>query len=76
LGLNFSRYQREWTSNEGERPKRGDIVIFYVPTNKRDHFVKRCVALEKMRLSTMISICLIHFHEGDEVYLKRPTLKE
>jgi len=22
---------------EGKRPKRGDIVIFYVPTNKKDH---------------------------------------
>ncbi len=29
----------------GPRPKREDIVIFYVPKDKKTHFVKRCVAV-------------------------------
>ena len=55
---------------EGERPKRGDIVIFYVPTNKRDHFVKRCVAVGGDELLYYDKHLLIHFHEGDE-YIKK-----
>jgi len=29
---------------EGERPKRGDIVVFRYPGNDKIHYVKRCVA--------------------------------
>ena len=55
---------------EGERPKRGDIVIFYVPTNKKDHFVKRCVAVGEDEILYYDKHLLIHFHEGDE-YIKK-----
>jgi len=55
---------------EGERPKRGDIVIFYVPTNKKQHFVKRCVAVGDDELLYYDKHLLLHFHEGDE-YIKK-----
>jgi len=55
---------------EGSRPKREDIVIFYVPTNKKDHFVKRCVAVGNDELLYFNKHLLIHFHEGDE-YIKK-----
>ena len=55
---------------EGDRPKRGDIVIFYVPTNKKDHFVKRCVAVGGDEILYYDKHLLIHFHEGDE-YIKK-----
>ncbi len=55
---------------EGERPKRGDIVIFYVPTNKTQHFVKRCVAVGGDEILYYDKHLLIHFHEGDE-YIKQ-----
>ena len=55
---------------EGPRPKREDIVIFYVPTNKKDHFVKRCVAVGGDEILYYDKHLLIHFHEGDE-YIKK-----
>ena len=55
---------------EGARPKRGNIVIFYVPTNKKDHFVKRCVAVGGDELLYYDKHLLIHFHEGDEFIKK------
>jgi len=55
---------------EGSRPKREDIVIFYVPTNKKDHFVKRCVAVGGDEILYYNKHLLIHFNEGDE-YIKK-----
>ena len=55
---------------EGPRPKREDIVIFYVPTNKQQHFVKRCVAVGGDELLYYDKHLLIHFHEGDEFIKK------
>ncbi|NPA50997.1 MAG: signal peptidase I [Epsilonproteobacteria bacterium] len=55
---------------EGPRPKRADIVIFYVPTNRKDHFVKRCVAVGGDEIIYYNKHLLIHFHEGDE-YIKK-----
>ncbi|NPA50357.1 MAG: signal peptidase I [Epsilonproteobacteria bacterium] len=60
---------------EGDRPKRGDIVIFYVPTNKKDHFVKRAVAVGGDEIIYYDKHLLIHFHEGDE-YIKKNFPKE
>jgi len=54
----------------GDGPKRGDIVIFYVPTNKKQHFVKRCVAKGGDELLYYDKHLLIHFVEGDE-YIKK-----
>ncbi len=55
---------------EGPRPKREDIVIFYVPTNKKQHYVKRCVAVGGDEILYYDKHLLIHFHEGDE-YIKK-----
>ena len=54
----------------GPRPKREDIVIFYVPKDKKTHFVKRCVAVGGDEILFFANHLLIHFHEGDE-YIKK-----
>jgi len=51
---------------EGARPKREDIVIFYVPKDRKTHFVKRCVAVGGDELLFYADHLLIHFHEGDD----------
>ena len=61
---------------EGDRPKREDIVIFYVPTNKKQHFVKRCVAVGGDELIYYDKHLLIHFHEGDEFIKKNYPKKK
>jgi len=50
---------------DGPRPKRGDIVIFYVPKDRKTHFVKRCVAVGGDEILFYADHLLIHFHEGD-----------
>ncbi len=55
---------------EGEKPKRGDIVIFYYPPNPKQHFVKRCVAVGGDEILYYDKHLLIHFHEGDS-YIKK-----
>ncbi len=50
---------------DGPRPQRGDIVIFYVPKDRKTHFVKRCVAVGGDELLYYDKHLLIHFHEGD-----------
>jgi signal peptidase I len=54
----------------GERPRRGDIVIFYVPKDRKTHFVKRCVAVGGDEILYYDKHLLIHFHEGDD-YIRR-----
>jgi len=56
---------------DGPRPKREDIVIFYVPKDKKTHFVKRCVAVGNDEILYYDKHLLIHFHEGDEYIKKR-----
>jgi len=51
---------------DGDKPKRGDIVIFRPPQNVKQHFVKRCVALPEDELFVADKNLYIHFHEGDE----------
>ncbi|WP_457607584.1 signal peptidase I [Nitratifractor sp.] len=51
---------------DGPRPKREDIVIFYVPKDRKTHFVKRCVAVGGDELLYFDRHLLLHFHEGDE----------
>ncbi|HIP61273.1 MAG TPA: signal peptidase I [Sulfurovum sp.] len=60
---------------EGDRPKREDIVIFYVPTNKKTHFVKRCVAVGGDEIIYYDKHLLLHLNEGDE-YIKKNYPKE
>jgi signal peptidase I len=50
---------------EGARPQREDIVVFYVPTDGKTHYVKRCVAVGGDELLYYDKHLLIHMHEGD-----------
>jgi len=61
---------------EGDRPQREDVVIFYVPTNKKTHYVKRCVAVGGDEILYYDKHLLLHPHEGDS-YIKQnyPTSK-
>jgi signal peptidase I len=51
---------------EGERPKRGDIVVFRYPLNEKIHFVKRCVAVSGDELFFHNQDLYLHPVEGDE----------
>ncbi len=51
---------------EGDKPKRGDIIIFRFPGNIKQHFVKRCVALPGDELFVLNKDLYLHQHEGDE----------
>ena len=50
---------------DGERPQREEIVVFYVPKDRKTHFVKRCVAVGGDELLYTDKHLLIHMHEGD-----------
>ena len=54
---------------EGERPKRGDIVVFRYPKDEKVHYVKRCVATENDEILYQDKHLYIHFSEGNE-YIK------
>ncbi|MCW8838987.1 MAG: signal peptidase I [Thiovulaceae bacterium] len=51
---------------DGDKPKRGDVVIFRYPHNPKTHFVKRCVALPGDELFVLEKNLFIHFSEGDK----------
>lgn len=51
---------------DGDKPKRGDIVIFRYPNNQKMHFVKRCVALPGDELYVANKSLYLHPHEGNE----------
>ena len=51
---------------DGDKPKRGDIVIFRYPLDPKVHFVKRCVALPGDELFVLNKDLYIHHREGDE----------
>jgi signal peptidase I len=55
---------------EGDRPQRGDIVIFRYPKNDKIHYVKRCVATEGDEIIYYPNKLFIRFSEGDE-YMKK-----
>ncbi|MCD6259742.1 MAG: signal peptidase I [Helicobacteraceae bacterium] len=50
---------------DGDTPERGDVVIFRYPHNKKQHFVKRCVALPGDELFVLEKNLYIHHREGD-----------
>ena len=64
---------------EGTRPQREDIVVFYVPKDRKTHFVKRCAAVGGDELIYVNQHLLIHMHEGDawmrQHYPKAKTVK-
>lgn len=51
---------------EGDKPKRGDIVVFRYPKNIKVHYVKRCVATGGDEIIFQEKKLFIHFKEGDE----------
>jgi len=51
---------------DGDKPSRGDIVIFRYPHNIKQHFVKRCVATPGDELFLLNKDLFIHFKEGDD----------
>jgi len=55
---------------EGDKPKRGDIVIFLYPNDHKKHYVKRCVAKGGDEIVYQDKHLYIHFVEGDE-YIKK-----
>lgn len=50
---------------EGEKPQRGDIVIFRYPVNPKMHYVKRCVAVGGDMVVVENKQLFIRPHEGD-----------
>lgn len=55
---------------DGDKPERGDIVIFRFPQNPSIHFVKRCVALPGDILFVNEKDLYLHPSEGDEFIRK------
>lgn len=51
---------------DGDKPKRGDIIIFRYPHNTKTHFVKRCVGLPGDELFVLEKNLYLHHKEGDE----------
>lgn len=51
---------------DGDKPARGDIVIFRPPHDTKTHFVKRCVATPGDELFLAEKDLYIHYSEGDE----------
>ncbi len=54
---------------DGDKPKRGDIVVFRYPKDEKIHYVKRCIATQGDEILYQDKHLYIHFSEGDE-YIK------
>jgi signal peptidase I len=66
--LNWIIFPDIWDNGhifEGDRPERGDIVIFKPPHKPKTYFVKRCVAVGGDEVIYSDKKLLIHFNEGD-----------
>ncbi len=50
---------------DGDRPERGDIVVFRKPGQESVHFVKRCVAVEGDMVMQIDKDLYLRPHEGD-----------
>ncbi len=55
---------------EGDRPQRGDIVVFRYPKNDSIHYVKRCVAVGGDIIALKDKNLLLHPKEGNEFVRK------
>lgn len=60
---------------EGDKPQRGDIVVFRYPKNEDIHYVKRCVATGGDIVALKDKHLLLHPKEGNE-YVKKNYPKE
>ena len=54
---------------EGERPQRGDIVIFRYPHEEKVHYVKRCVGIGGDLVMVRDKHLIIKPHEGNDFVL-------
>jgi len=55
---------------EGDRPERGDIVVFRYPHDEKIHYVKRCVAVEGDIVFYQDKELYLHPNEGNEYIYK------
>ena len=55
---------------EGDKPKRGDIVVFRYPHNEKIHYVKRCVATGGDILFIKDKNLFLHPQDGNEFVTK------
>ncbi len=55
---------------EGDRPERGDIVVFRYPGNPKIHYVKRCVAVGGDLVALLDKHLFIRPKGGDEYIIK------
>ncbi len=55
---------------EGDRPERGDIVVFRYPANDKIHYVKRCVAKGGDIIALQDKHLFLHPKEGNEFVKK------
>ncbi|MDD3325240.1 MAG: signal peptidase I [Sulfurospirillaceae bacterium] len=60
---------------DGDKPKRGDIVVFRFPKEPKIHYVKRCVATGSDEIIYHDKNLYISFAEGDD-YMKENFPKE
>jgi signal peptidase I len=60
---------------EGDRPERGDIVVFRYPLNEKTHFVKRCVAVGGDIIAIRDKVLYLKPYQGDE-YIRENYPKE
>ncbi len=60
---------------EGDKPKRGEIVVFRYPADEKIHFVKRCVGVGGDLIAIQNKQLLLHPHEGND-YVKQNYKKE
>ena len=60
---------------EGDKPERGDIVVFRYPKNDAIHYVKRCVAVGGDIVALKDKHLLLHPKEGNE-YVRKNYPKE
>jgi signal peptidase I len=60
---------------EGDKPKRGDIVVFRYPKNEKIHYIKRCVATGGDIVAMKNKDLLLHLKEGNE-YIKKSYPKD
>lgn len=54
---------------DGDKPKRGDIVIFRPPHNTKQHFVKRCFAVGEDEVLFVSKSMYLRPHQGDDYIL-------
>ncbi len=55
---------------EGDKPQRGDIVVFRYPKEETIHYVKRCVAVGGDIVALQDKHLFLHPHEGNEFVKK------